>query len=115
MNPGVIDAFALLIIAGMEPPAFAGIAGHEPDLAQAKRQSEKIDRATGQLLALAPGAGSYLSESDFFEKDWKRSFWGPNYPRLAAAKKKYDPDGLFFVHQGVGSDEWSPDGFRRLG
>jgi len=115
MNPGVIDAFALLIIAGMEPPAFAGIAGHEPDLAQAKRQSEKIDRATGQLLALAPGAGSYLSESDFFEKDWKRSFWGPNYPRLAAAKRKYDPDGLFFVHQGVGSDEWSPDGFRRLG
>jgi hypothetical protein len=99
----------------MEPPAFAGIADHEPDLAEAKRQSEKIDRATGQLLALAPGAGSYLSESDFFEKDWKRSFWGPNYPRLAAAKRKYDPDGLFFVHQGVGSDEWSPDGFRRLG
>ena len=43
-----------------------------------------------------------------------RAFLG-GCARLAAAKKKYDPDGLFFVHQGVGSDEWSPDGFRRLG
>jgi len=29
-------------------------------------------------------------------------------------KKKYDPDGLFFVHNGVGSEEWSRDGFTRL-
>jgi hypothetical protein len=34
-------------------------------------------------------------------------------PRLVAAKKKYDPEGLFFVHHGVGSDEWSADGFSR--
>jgi hypothetical protein len=29
-------------------------------------------------------------------------------------KKKYDPDGLFFVHHGVGSEDWSADGFVRL-
>jgi hypothetical protein len=29
-------------------------------------------------------------------------------------KKKYDPAGLFFVHHGVGSEEWSTDGFTRL-
>jgi hypothetical protein len=29
-------------------------------------------------------------------------------------KKKYDPEGLFFVHHGVGSEEWSADGFTRL-
>ena len=29
-------------------------------------------------------------------------------------KKKYDPSGLFFVHNGVGSEEWSADGFTRL-
>jgi hypothetical protein len=34
--------------------------------------------------------------------------------RLAAAKKAYDPAGLFFVHHGVGSQEWSDDGFTRL-
>ncbi len=36
------------------------------------------------------------------------------FPKLAAVKKKYDPDGLFFVHHGVGSEEWSADGFTRL-
>jgi hypothetical protein len=40
------------------------------------------------------------------------AFWG--YPQLAAVKKKYDPDGLFIVHHGVGSEEWSEDGFTRL-
>ena len=25
--------------------------------------------------------------------------------------EKYDPDGLFFVHHGVGSERWSADGF----
>ena len=66
-----------------------------------------------QLRALAPADGAYVSESDFFQRDWQHSYWGANYPRLAAVKKKYDPSGLFFVHNGVGSDEWSPDGFTR--
>ena len=29
-------------------------------------------------------------------------------------KARYDPDGLFFVHHGVGSEEWSDDGFTRV-
>ena len=29
-------------------------------------------------------------------------------------KDKIDPDGLFFVHHGVGSEDWSADGFTRL-
>jgi hypothetical protein len=53
-------------------------------------------------------------ESDFFEHSWQQGFWGTNYARLAAVKKKYDPAGLFFVHHGVGSEEWSADGFTRL-
>ena len=67
-----------------------------------------------ELRALLPDVGSYVSESNFLEADWARAYWGPNYPRLAEVKKKYDPDGLFFVHNGVGSEEWSPDGFTRV-
>jgi hypothetical protein len=55
-----------------------------------------------------------VSESNFFDEAWRESFWGSNYPRLLAVKDKYDPGGLFFVHHGVGSERWSPDGFTKL-
>jgi hypothetical protein len=29
-------------------------------------------------------------------------------------KRRYDPAGLFFVHHGVGSEQWSADGFTRV-
>jgi len=41
-------------------------------------------------------------------------YWGSNYPRFAEIKKKYDPDELLLVHNGVGSENWSADGFTRL-
>ena len=111
MNPQVIDAFALAICARGDDPAFPGMAGAGPDLAEARRVSARIDHAMDALRAVAPGAGSYLSESDYFLRDWQRSFWGENHARLARAKRRYDPDGLFFVHHGVGSEAWSTDGF----
>jgi FAD/FMN-containing dehydrogenase len=113
-NPQVLDAFALAICAGEGAPAFPGMPGPAPDLAAARRAAAAIDRAMNALLAIAPGAGSYVSESNYFERQWQASFWGGNYPRLAAVKGKYDPDGLFFVHHGVGSEGWSADGFTRL-
>ncbi len=114
MNPAVLDAFTLVIIAGHESPAFPGISGHEPDLEVARANAQAIGRAFDTLATVAPGAGAYVSEADFFDRDWKASYWGPNYDRLAAIKKRYDPEGLFFTHHGVGSDEWSADGFTRL-
>ena len=65
------------------------------------------------LSACAPGAGSYVNEIDYFQEDWQHAFWGPNYPRLLRVKRRYDPDGLFTVHHGVGSEGWSTDGFER--
>jgi FAD/FMN-containing dehydrogenase len=114
-NPAVLDAFALAIIATGGPPAFPGIPGHEPDIAVARRHAREIGQAMDELLKVVAKAGSYVSESDFFERSWQQSFWGSNYPRLTAVKKKYDPTALFFVHHGVGSEEWSADGFTRLG
>jgi FAD/FMN-containing dehydrogenase len=114
MNPAVRDAFALAIIGGEGPPAFPGVPGHEPDLSAARQRASAIRRAMDELLKVAPNAGSYVSESDFFEREWQQSSWGSNYPRLAAVKKAYDPAGLFFVHHGVSSEEWSADGFTPL-
>ena len=113
-NPAVLDAFGLVIIAGGRPLTYPGTPGHEPDLALAREQAGKIDQSMAELRKIAPDAGSYVSETNFFENDWQRSFWGANYPRLQAVKAKYDPDGLFFVHHGVGSEDWSDDGFTRL-
>lgn len=113
-NPQVMDAFALAIIGDYGPPAYPGMPGPGPDLAEAHRNAESIAEAMGELLKVAPDAGAYVSESDYFQRDWQTAFWGTNYPKLAAVKRKYDPDGLFFVHHGVGSEGWSEDGFTRL-
>jgi FAD/FMN-containing dehydrogenase len=66
-----------------------------------------------ELLKIAPGAGAYVSENDYFQANWQRAFWGTNYPKLLETKRRYDPDGLFFVHHVVGSEEWTADGFTR--
>jgi FAD/FMN-containing dehydrogenase len=113
MNPAVLDAFALVICAASAPLAHAGLAGREPQAALARRQSQAIARAMAQLRKLSPNSGSYVAESNFFEPDWQQSFWAANYRRLLAVKQTYDPDGLFFVHHGVGSEAWSADGFER--
>jgi FAD/FMN-containing dehydrogenase len=113
-NPAVVDAFALAIVASEGPPAFPGLRGHEPDLAAARRNARAVAHAMNELKKAAPASGSYVAESSFFERDWQKSYWGPNYPRLLDIKSKYDPAGLFFVHHGVGSEEWSADGFARL-
>jgi hypothetical protein len=65
MNPAVLDAFALAISASTGPPAFPGIPGPEPDLVAARRQGQAVGRAMDELLRVAPGAGSYVAESDF--------------------------------------------------
>ncbi|MGC9991756.1 MAG: FAD-binding protein [Candidatus Cybelea sp.] len=112
-NPAVTTAFALAISAGEEPPAYPGIPGHEPDVAAGRAASAAIHRGMNVLRTLTPDDGSYVSESNFFQDNWQRSYWGSNYSRLAAIKKRYDPTGLFVVHNGVGSEEWSADGFSR--
>ena len=115
MNPAALDAFALLISGAEEQPAYPGVAGHEPDVARGRRERQSIDRVMQAVRAVVPDAGSYVSESDYFLADWQRAFWGTNYPRLLAVKDRYDPDGLFVVHHGVGSERWSADGFTRIG
>jgi len=115
MNPQVLSAFALAIIADGGAPAYPAGASAKPDLPRARQGREAVSEAMRALKTVAPSAGSYVSESNFFEPAWQRSFWGAHHARLRAVKAKYDPEGLFFVHHGVGSEEWSADGFVRTG
>ena len=114
MNPAVLNAFALAICGSEGPPAFVGLAGHEPNLSEARRNAAKVARAMRELRKAVADVGSYVAESSYFEGDWKQCYWGPHYDRLREIKNKYDAEGLFVVHHGVGSEAWSEDGFTRL-
>ncbi|MBC3906166.1 FAD-dependent oxidoreductase [Undibacterium umbellatum] len=114
-NPAVVDAFTLVIIAeGERPPAYPGFPRTAVDLAAARRVARDIDLAAAELRKIAPNSGSYVPESNYFNSAWQKEYWGENYSTLRAIKSKYDPEGLFCVHHGVGSEDWSADGFTRF-
>lgn len=112
-NPAVTEAFALAIIADGEAPAFPGEPRAPIDLDRARQDAHAIANAAGSLRRIVSQPGSYVSESNYFNRNWQAEYWGAHHPRLAAIKAKYDPDGLFIVHNGVGSENWSDDGFTR--
>lgn len=103
LNPVALDAAALLISASTERHVYPGVPGHEPNLADATGAA-KVAGVMKLIRGATPGSGSYVNEADYFEPDWQTSFWGTNYPRLLGIKRKYDPDNLFRVHHGVGSE-----------
>jgi FAD/FMN-containing dehydrogenase len=113
MNPAVVDASALVISAAWGQPAYPGVAGHEPNTAEAQAKAAAVTASMDEIRKLLPRVASYVWETDFFQPNWQDAFWGENYARLRAIKQKYDPDGLFFLHHGVGSEDWSADGFTR--
>jgi len=110
-NPAVLDAFVLVIIADGGPPAYPDMPHAVGDTAAAREDADRIAAASAELRRLVPDAGSYVSESNYFNPRWQTAYWGGNYLRLQAVKAKYDPNGLFFVHNGVGAEAWSDDGF----
>ncbi len=113
-NPSLLNAFALAIFADGQGPSYPGIPGHEPSVDEGRKAAVRLDECMNELRVIAPNGGAYVSESNYFEKNFQQSYWGANYPRLLEIKKKYDPNGLFIVHNGVGSEEWSRDGFTKL-
>jgi FAD/FMN-containing dehydrogenase len=113
MNPAVLDAFTLVIIADGGLPAYAGSPYPAMNPQVAQKHADAIDAAMRPLRRLAPAAGCYIAESNFFNEHWRDEYWGEHYPRLRRIKARYDPRGLFFTHHGVGSEDWSEDGFAR--
>jgi FAD/FMN-containing dehydrogenase len=113
-NPAVLTAFALAITGDDQSLVYPGIPDHEPNIEEGRKGAARVQKCLDELRAIVPQLGAYVSESNYFEKNFQEAYWGSNHRRLAEVKMKYDPDGLFFVHNGVGSEEWSPDGFTKL-
>ncbi len=101
MNPQVLDAFALVIVAMDGDPAYPGFTA--VDIADARDDRRRIAAAMADLRHIVPDGGSYLSECNFALADWQRACWGEHALRLEAIKAHYDPGGLFLVHHGIGS------------
>ncbi|ORY16065.1 hypothetical protein BCR34DRAFT_622478 [Clohesyomyces aquaticus] len=59
-----------------------------------------------RLAPASQGGGSYLNEAFVDEPMRKEDFYGEQYSRLLAIKKRYDPTGVFYATTGVGSDGW---------
>ncbi|KAL4778071.1 hypothetical protein BJX76DRAFT_344224 [Aspergillus varians] len=73
-------------------------------LAEQKVMTEEL---VPQLEAVSPGSGAYENESNFLQPNWKETFFGSNYAKLAQIKAKWDPSHFFYVLKGVGSDHWT--------
>lgn len=62
------------------------------------------------LRQLSPDTGAYMSESDPTEPNWQRTKFGENYERLLRIKQEWDPSGVFWCKQCVGSELWDAKG-----
>ncbi|MGZ3695051.1 MAG: FAD-dependent oxidoreductase, partial [Bdellovibrionota bacterium] len=100
MNPSVLNAAGLVI--GYAAEEFH-TDGTQPDPAKGEIQKKKVTSAMDFLRRATPGAGTYFNQADYFEADWGNQFWGENYSKLLAIKKKYDPENFFTCHHCVGN------------
>ncbi|KAK7920117.1 hypothetical protein PG985_008139 [Apiospora marii] len=67
------------------------------------RQAETLD-------GLGDKGGSYQNEANPFTRDWRRAYWGDDYPRLLEVENKYDPDRLLNCWKCVGFEEGDMEG-----
>ncbi|KAI1213860.1 FAD binding domain protein [Annulohypoxylon truncatum] len=67
-------------------------------------------KVTNVLVAaldkLTLSGAAYMNEADFNEPNWQQVFYGENYAKLLAIKRKYDPDDIFWGPTAVGSEAW---------
>ena len=77
---------------------------------------DQFNEGVKKFRAQTPGAGAYFNEADYFEEDFHDNFWGTeNYQELLRLKTLWDPNGMFYCHNCVGSEEWEEGGMCRRG
>ncbi|KAK1833982.1 FAD binding domain-containing protein [Podospora conica] len=77
------------------------------DAGRVERMSRNLTEVWNpRWKALTKGSGTYMSESDYIEPEWQESFHGDKYPRLLEIKERWDPEGVFYATNAVGSERW---------
>ncbi len=109
-NPAAFEAAGLVIIASGSNEVYPSIKGKEIDETKVNKMIQNDQDAYALIKDITPKGGTYLNEADYFEKEWQNSFWGDNYKKLYSIKQKYDPNGLFYCHHCVGSENWDETG-----
>ncbi|KAJ2974000.1 hypothetical protein NUW58_g8801 [Xylaria curta] len=79
-----------------------------------EQQQQFEQRVLPAFEAATPGAGAYANEANFAQRDWQATFYGENYPRLKELKARYDPKGILYGVNSVGSEGWELDKAGRL-
>ena len=119
-NSGVINVIASNVSSSAQPSANAVLAAWRSSLfhmnfalslsqdaswKQLSTSHDLLAQWQDQFRDLVPDSGSYISESTFSDKTWKRDYFGDNYDRLLEIKRKYDPESVFWANVAVGSDD----------
>ncbi|KAF7341924.1 FAD-binding domain-containing protein [Mycena sanguinolenta] len=86
------------------------------EISQIRHLFQNVQAPILDELIAGSGAsiGSYSNEADVLERNFQTTFFGPNYARLTEIKRMYDPEDLFIVGAGVGSERWDEWGLCRL-
>ncbi|HEX6343035.1 FAD-binding oxidoreductase [Umezawaea sp.] len=71
-----------------------------PDEGGRRRAESWVDSGFTLLDPWSSGR-SYVNFPDPHLADWQRAYWGDNHAELVRVKRRYDPDNLFRLPQGV--------------
>ncbi|EAU80813.2 FAD/FMN-containing protein [Coprinopsis cinerea okayama7 len=82
---------------------------NENDVETIERARERLINGTNILDPVSVNSAAYFNEAMLYEKDFKTTFFGSHYDRLKEIKNRVDPEALFLVPLGVGSEDWDED------
>ena len=117
-NPAAAEAFALAITASSSPPAFPGIAGHEPDLTKARASAQKVRAAMAELRKLVPEPGAYVSEIELLRGELAARLLGRQLSTAACGEGQIRSGRIVLRppwrrQRGLEPRRIHPDGLRR--